>query len=149
MRKKRQSGAAMVELALLLPLLVLLMLGTVNFGLILYNYTKVDKAVHAGARYAAMRTYSEQGGDPAAYVDSVVNVVNTGLSVGGSSILPGVSVSGVSVTFTPSTSGVRPRTVTVQVNSFTVNGAIWPLTMTGKPSATFPFLGRYVPPGMP
>ena len=96
-----------------------------------------------------MRTYSEQGGDAVAYENSVVNVVNNGLSVGGSSILPGVSLSGVSVSFTPSTSGTRPRTVTVSVDSFTVNGAIWPITMTGKPSSTFPFLGRYVPPGMP
>lgn len=146
MRKKRQSGAAMVELALLLPLLVLLLLGTVHFGLIMYNYTKVDKAVHAGARYAAMRTYSQQGTDAQTYEDSVVNVVNNGLSSGGSSLLPGVTVTGVSVTFTPAANGVRPRTVTVSVDSLTVNGAIWPLTMTGKPSATFPFLGRYVPP---
>lgn len=146
MRKKRQFEAAMVDLALLLPLLVLLLLGTINFGLILYNYTKVDKAVDAGARYAAMRTYSQQGTDAQTYVNSVVNVVNNGLSSGGSSLLPGVSVSGVSVTFTPAVNGVRPRTVTVSVNSFTVNGTIWPLTMTGKPSATFPFLGRYVPP---
>lgn len=151
MRRQLQSGAAMVELALLLPLLVLLLLGTANFGLIMYNYTKVDKAVHAAARYAAMRTYSEQGSDEVSYRNDVINVVTHGLPVGGSTLLPGTAVSGITVTMTPNTAGVRPRTVTVTVGSVTVNGAVWPVaggavTLTNKPSATFPFLGRYVPP---
>jgi Flp pilus assembly protein TadG len=153
MRKRREAGAAMVELALLLPLLVLLMLGTVNFGLILYGYTKVDKAVHAAARYAAMRTYSLRGSDAAAYRNAVINVLNNGLSAGGSSLLPGVTVSGVTVTMNPG-AGTRPRTVTVSVGSMTVNGAVWPVAggavaLSNKPSATFPFHGRFVPASLP
>lgn len=144
----------MVELALLLPLLVLLLVGTVNFGLILYNYTKVDKAVHAAARYASMRTYSQQSGDADLYAASVINSVSTGLPTGGSSLLPGVAVSGVTVVLNPNTPGVRPNTVTVTVGSVTITGAVWPVTgggvtLSGKPSATFPFLGRYVPPALP
>lgn len=45
MRASRQSGNALVEFAVVLPLLVLLLLGTINFGYVMFYYTRVDKAV--------------------------------------------------------------------------------------------------------
>lgn len=150
MRRRRQSGAAIVELALLLPLLVILLLGTVHFGLVMFYYTRVDKAVHDAARYAAMRTYSDQPGDSSLYLQAVANTAATGLPTGGgAAVAPGFGAGQVLVTVDQPVAGVRPRVVTVTVNGYTIPGAMGLVTLANKPSATFPFLGRYVAPELP
>jgi Flp pilus assembly protein TadG len=147
MRRKRQAGAAIVELALLLPLLVLLLLGTVHFGLAMFYYTRVDKAVHDAARYASMRTYSDRPGDPALFVESVANTAVFGRPIGGGiAAAPGFGTGQVQVVVEQPVAGARPRVVTVTVNGFTIPGAMGAITLSAKPSAAFPFLGRYVPP---
>lgn len=48
-----QSGAAVVEFALMVPLLSLLILGIVEFGRFEYDSIIVSNAAHAGAQYGA------------------------------------------------------------------------------------------------
>jgi len=48
-----RRGAAVVELAVLLPLLVLLFIGTVDFGRIFYFSLTLQNAARAGALYAS------------------------------------------------------------------------------------------------
>ena len=45
-----ESGAAMVEMSLVLVLLLVLTLGFVDFGHAFYQWTAAGKAVQAGAR---------------------------------------------------------------------------------------------------
>ncbi|HAX43826.1 MAG TPA: TadE/TadG family type IV pilus assembly protein [Bryobacteraceae bacterium] len=157
MRASRQSGNALVEFAVVLPLLVLLLLGTINFGYVMFYYTRVDKAVHDGARYGSMRTYSEQPGDEAHFRQAVARAVVYGTPAGGGSpVAPGLTEGNISVTRTPATAGTRPRTITVTVVNYDIPGASMAFlpgnrraTVSGKPVATFPFLGRYVPPVLP
>ena len=47
---KRQKGAAAIEFALVLPLLVLLLFGTIEFGLLLFNQQVITNASREGAR---------------------------------------------------------------------------------------------------
>ena len=47
---KDQNGAALVEFAIALPLLILLLFGIVEFGLLLYNKHILTNACRAGAR---------------------------------------------------------------------------------------------------
>jgi hypothetical protein len=49
---QRQNGAAAVEFALILPFLVLLVYGTIEFGLLLYNQQVLTNASREGARAA-------------------------------------------------------------------------------------------------
>lgn len=58
--KKRESGQAMVEFALVLPILLLLLCGIVDFGWIFYNQLAVNSAAREGARYASVH-YMEEG----------------------------------------------------------------------------------------
>lgn len=52
MRKaNRESGTAAIEMALLLPLLVLLLFGVTEFGRAVYQYNALAKAVRDSARY--------------------------------------------------------------------------------------------------
>jgi Flp pilus assembly protein TadG len=51
---KDQQGAAAVEFALLLPILAVLLFGTVEFGTILYDKAVVTNASREGARFGAV-----------------------------------------------------------------------------------------------
>jgi Flp pilus assembly protein TadG len=59
---KNERGQTMTEFALVLPMLVVLMLGIVQFGVAFNNYVTLTDAVRAGARKAAV---SRQSSDPA------------------------------------------------------------------------------------
>ncbi len=52
--RRAQDGQALVELALVLPLLLLLVLGIIQFGILFNNYLTLTDAVRAGARQAAV-----------------------------------------------------------------------------------------------
>ena len=49
-RKNTERGAALVELAIVLPFLLLLLMGTVEIGLLLYNQQVLTNASREGAR---------------------------------------------------------------------------------------------------
>ncbi len=49
-----QRGAAVVEFALILPLLILLMVGLFDFGVGFWQYMQVQAAAEAGAQYATL-----------------------------------------------------------------------------------------------
>jgi len=52
-RDDSRSGQGMVELALAMPLLLLLMLGTIDIGRVFYDYVQLRNAVREGAGYGA------------------------------------------------------------------------------------------------
>ena len=55
---RRRRGAAAAELAILLPVLVTIVLGCVDFGRFVYNYIAVVNAARAGAAYGSMNNYT-------------------------------------------------------------------------------------------
>ena len=59
---KNERGQTFTEFALILPMLIVLMLGIVQFGVAFNNYVTLTDAVRAGARKAAV---SRQTSDPA------------------------------------------------------------------------------------
>lgn len=54
MRTRKQSGQAVVELALILPLLVSLLIGLGWFGFLLYAHVQVSNATREGARAGSL-----------------------------------------------------------------------------------------------
>ena len=60
---RNQKGQALVEFAIVLPILLLLVFGIIQFGILFNNYLTLTDAVRAGARQAAVsRTLSDQVG---------------------------------------------------------------------------------------
>ncbi len=51
---RRDDGQAMVEFALVLPVLLVLVLGIIQFGIVLHDYLAITDAVRVGAREAAV-----------------------------------------------------------------------------------------------
>jgi len=50
-RREGREGQALVEFAIILPVLVILLLGIMEFGLLLYNQQVITNASREGARY--------------------------------------------------------------------------------------------------
>jgi Flp pilus assembly protein TadG len=73
------DGASLVELAIVLPLFLLLLFGAVDFGRAYFLATEVAGAAHAGAEYGAQNPTDTAGIETAA-TDDAPNVPN--LSVG-------------------------------------------------------------------
>jgi len=57
---RREDGAALVEFALILPLLVLLIFGVIEFGLLFYNQQVITNASREGARYGIVSRVPER-----------------------------------------------------------------------------------------
>jgi Flp pilus assembly protein TadG len=60
-RMKNEQGQTMTEFALVLPILVVLLFGIIQFGIAFNNYVTLTDAVRAGARKAAV---SRNASDP-------------------------------------------------------------------------------------
>src|SRR5439155_10491939 len=56
-----RRGQNLVEVALVLPILVIMMLGIVEFGFIYFVWGSVDNAVREGARYGAINPTDTTG----------------------------------------------------------------------------------------
>jgi Flp pilus assembly protein TadG len=62
---RSERGAALVEFALVVPLLMLMMCATIDFGLAVYTLNNLTAAVREGGRYAAVLdgpTWAASGG---------------------------------------------------------------------------------------
>lgn len=60
-RDRREEGAALVEFALVAPLLVLLLFGLIEFGMALNDYQSIRQGVRDGARQAVVKQYGSAG----------------------------------------------------------------------------------------
>ena len=70
-RIKKARGQSLVEFALVLPLLMILVFGIIDFGMGLRSYISLTTATREGARFAAI------GGSAGAYPGNCDGVTNT------------------------------------------------------------------------
>jgi Flp pilus assembly protein TadG len=139
----------MIEMAVLLPLLVLLLLGAMHYGFLFYIYNGLEKSVRDGGRYAANRAFDSN--DVASYRDAIKNVVVCGRPDQSTCTSSVRNLTVGMVTVTPSTTTTRPDRITIQISGYTYSGPLdylmgSPVTLQ-KPSLSVPFLGRFIPPG--
>ncbi len=137
---KRQSGSALVELTIAIPLLVSLFLGSWQFGYAFYLYDELTQAVRAGGRYASVRHYLSLTSTPTTeYIQAVRNMVVYGHPNGGTEpVVRGLRPEHVEVQMTFEKN--IPARVTIRINNFSV-GTFWTINLQNKPWADFPYLG--------
>jgi Flp pilus assembly protein TadG len=120
--RRSESGAEVIEFALTLPLLLLLVLGMIEFGFLFQEYEVVTNAAREGARIAVLPTYSQT---QAARVNNARARVNEYLNNAGlSSLLAGVTV------------GVPTSTV----YAAPATGCVWSVPVTVTYPHPVPFL---------
>ncbi len=107
-----ERGVQLVELAIVIPILLLLFAATAEFGRYFYEYTTLAKATRVGARYlatAAVKTTEDT---------SAKNLIVFGNTAGtGTPLLTGLTTANVTITRTGGVP-VLPQTVTVQITGF-------------------------------
>ena len=74
---RRNRGQALVEMALITPLLVFILLGIVDLGRAYYQYTVMTNAVREGARYVAANWSNTSGGGAATNSNAASAPFNT------------------------------------------------------------------------
>ncbi|NMA66756.1 MAG: pilus assembly protein [Clostridiaceae bacterium] len=67
----RNRGQSLVETAIVLPILLLLIMGIIDFGLLFNNYILISNAAREGARKAAL------GGDDSEITQTIHNMTTT------------------------------------------------------------------------
>lgn len=72
MKLKNRRGSAAVEFALILPILLVLLFGIIEFGFLLYNEQVITNASREGARYGIVSTSG-----PRHTLAQITSVVNT------------------------------------------------------------------------
>lgn len=68
---RSERGQTMTEFAIILPILLVLLFGIIQFGIVFNNYVTVTDAVRAGSRKAAVSRPLGPGGAEAAAIDEV------------------------------------------------------------------------------
>jgi Flp pilus assembly protein TadG len=58
---RRERGQSLVELAVSLPIILLLLLGTIDFGMAIYSYTILKDAAQEGALYGSFDPQNKVG----------------------------------------------------------------------------------------
>ena len=115
--KRDERGLQLVELAIVLPVLVLLFAAAAEFGRYFYEYTTLAKGTRAAARYLV--TAKTNGDDDTC----AKNLVVYGNSAGsGSPIVNGLNISKVNITRRDILGGLMtggvPNTVTIEIVNF-------------------------------
>jgi Flp pilus assembly protein TadG len=124
---RKEKGSAVVELAIVFPILLLLFVGTAELGRLFYTYTTLAKATKSGARYLSnSRDFtSSDAPTAAAALQNAQSLVVCGYEdcTGVPPIVPGLSTNNVKVTlFTQTEGSSLVRYVKVEIVS-TENGA--------------------------
>lgn len=137
-------GNAVIEFAIAMPLLVVLSAGVFQLGYAFYLYNNLRNGVHLGARYGAAADYTEGA---STFDNAVKNIVVYGTPSPDQSAAPLInSLTTDHVTVTPvelDTLGV-PRRIKVSISGYDVPSIWYPITFTGKPSATFSYMGQFI-----
>jgi Flp pilus assembly protein TadG len=113
-RADAERGAALVEFALAVPLLLVVIAGIVDFGLVYQRYEVITNAAREGARLASLPGYDATDVEARvrAYVAQGLSMSNTSGVMPPSGTPKGVDVSYVDLTV----SGVDVPTAVVTVN---------------------------------
>jgi Flp pilus assembly protein TadG len=102
-RKKNEHGQAMVEFAVILPVLLLILFAILQFGVVFNNYIQVTAAAREGARKAAVsRTLGTSAAESAATTSA-------------KGAAPGLKQSSITVSFPNSPTFAQGSDVAVKV----------------------------------
>ncbi len=151
--RRKHSGAAAVELAIMLPLIMMMLAGITEFSRAFWYYNALDKATRDAARYLSaiptveMATVATRTARLATARTLVVSAVT---GPGSALVSPAITPANVSIVCQPVVSCVTPTSITVSVTGFTIGlGSLIPFVLVEggsfgeiplTPSTTMPFM---------
>ena len=150
--RRDDQGVQLVEVAIVIPILLMLFAAVAEFGLYFYEYTTMSKAARVGARFMCEKTLDSASAD---WILATKRLVVYGNTAGtGSPVLPGLTVNNVDVAFTGGTfvppDGGVPATVTINIINYKhapvfdlgklINSKSLSMKVDVKPSVTMRYL---------
>lgn len=150
-RRNGEYGGELIEFALVLPFILLLCLGTIEFGRAYYNYNILTKGVRDGARYAASKRINSIGtwvtGDNVV-IDTQNLVIYGKVNLTGSDvkIIPDLLQSQINVAVNRVNDTQQYVTVSAAYPYRPLFAWIIPTTLTFRPSVKMQFIGQIVYP---
>lgn len=118
--RRDEQGVQLIEIAIVIPILLMMFAAVAEFGRYFYEYTTLAKAARVGARLMSTKTLASAKTDWQLATKKLVVYGNTAGT--GSPVLPGLTVDNVDVTFAggtyiPPSDGV-PTTVTIRIINY-------------------------------
>jgi len=119
MKVSNDKGQAVIEMMILLPVFLVLMIGTVEFGRLAYAYIEVADAARAGVQYGALNhaTASDNTGMQQAAINDAPDVYGLTATSSHSCACSNAPALSVSCTATPPCTGTNRLIEWVQVNT--------------------------------
>lgn len=112
--RRDEQGVQLLEIAIVIPILLVMFAGIAEFGRYFYEYTTLAKASRLGARYLASKSVNSE----IDYKAIAKNIVVYGNAAGtGSAILDGLTPEKVIITYEGGVSGM-PERVTVTIDGY-------------------------------
>jgi TadE-like protein len=144
--RRDEQGVQLVELAIVIPIMLLLFAGIAEFGRYFYEYSTLAKSARLGARYLASKSVTS-GTDWEGPAKNLIVYGNVGGT--GNPILPGFSPANIDIQYAGGPAGL-PDTVTVSIINYPheslfnlggfLNSDSLSLNVDVKPSVTMRFL---------
>ena len=144
--RRDEQGVQLLELAIVLPIMLLMFAGIAEFGRYFYEYTTLAKGARLGARYLASKSVTS-GTDWEGPAKNLIVYGNVGGT--GDPILPGLAPGNVDIQYAGGPAGL-PDTVTVKIIHYQheslfdlggfLNSDSLSLNVDVKPSVTMRFL---------
>ncbi len=142
--RSTDRGTQLVELAIVLPIFLMLLAATAEFGNYFYTYVTLTRATRVAARHLSARAFTDTEKTVA---KNLAVCGSTSSCPSGSAILTGLTTSNVQITNTGN--NTLPTTVTVQIINYTytpvfdlsrfVGGATWS-NVAAAPSTTMRYM---------
>jgi Flp pilus assembly protein TadG len=149
MKRTREHGHAMIELAFSASVMIACLAGTFQFGYTFYVYDELVSAVGSGARYAASRTYrAASPADIEKGKEAIRNLViygNLRPAPDAVPVTPNLKPENVQVSWVTPVENGAPTAVDVSIATYQVGAIFGSVTINNRPMAEFPFVGRYAP----
>jgi len=127
--RSQERGQSLLEFAMVLPVLLLLAIGTIEFGRAYFQYNTLSKAVRQAARYMSFHAYTAAERTNASNMAIYGNVAGTGTPC-----IPGLTTSNIAIT--PRNGGTTlatpPEWVKVSVTGYTFR-SMFPLVPINAP----------------
>lgn len=140
MNRRRQSGHAMIELAVSAAVMVTCIAGTFQFGYTFYVYNQLVTAVGNGGRYAAVRTYHAREIDKDK--QAIRNIVVYGdpqPAPDARPVVAGLTPDLIDVNWTVESGS--PSAVSIAIRDFSIDAVFGKFAFHNRPGVEFPYVG--------
>jgi Flp pilus assembly protein TadG len=140
MKRRRQSGHAMIELAVSAAVMVTCIAGTFQFGYTFYVYNQLVTAVGNGGRYAAVRTPDTDVEKTNQAIRNMVVYGDPQPAPDARPVVTGLTPDLVDVNWTVESGA--PSAVSISIRDFTIDAVFAKFNFRNRPGVEFPYVGR-------